>query len=81
MMTRVLVSVHFMRFKGNPAFWGVFLSLVWNFEFKDFLYCWLMSIVRIAYTSNFSSNLLFDIQLSEERQYQQVYTIYCFESN
>lgn len=40
-----------------------------------------MSIVRIAYTSNFSSNLLFDIQLSEERQYQQVYTIYCFESN
>lgn len=63
MMTRVLVSVHFMRFKGNPAFWGVFLSLVWNFEFNDFLYCWLMSIVRIAYTSNFSSNLLFDIQL------------------
>lgn len=73
MMTRVLVSVHFMKFKGNTAFWGVFLSLVWNFEFNDFLYCWLMSIVRIAYTSNlfFFSNLFFDIlKQSKERHYQ-----------
>lgn len=35
-----------------------------------------MLIVRIAYTSNFSSNLLFDMQLSEERQYQQLYTFF-----
>lgn len=72
MMTRVLVSVHFMRFKGNPAFLGGLFVTGMEFWIK-----WLFILLvngNSAYSLHqyfFFSNLLFDIlKQSKERHYQ-----------
>lgn len=71
MMTRVLKYVQYMRFKRNPAFWGVFLSRYGILNLMIFILSVNVNIACSLHQYFFFSNLFFDIlKQSKERHYQ-----------